>query len=57
MELVPLDPVEQILRLGMDGEDVSCGMDDLLAASKASAAGSEASVAECELCFEGDSEP
>lgn len=24
VELVPLDPVVQLLRLGMDGEDVSC---------------------------------
>lgn len=50
-------PVEQLLRLGMDGEDLSCGTDDLLAACNASVTVSEASDAEGELCFRGDSEP
>lgn len=43
-------PVEQLLRLGMDGEDLSCCMDDLLTAC-------DVSVAEGELCFGEDSEP
>lgn len=50
-------PVEQLLRLGMDGEDRSCGADDLLPACDASVAVSEASDAEGEFCFGGDSEP
>lgn len=45
-------PVEQLLRLGMDGEDLSCCMDDLLTA----VAVSEASAADGELCFVQDSE-
>lgn len=52
VEVVPLGPVEQPLRLGMDGEDLSCCMDDLLTACVAPAA-----VSEGELCFGGDSEP
>lgn len=47
-------PVEQLLRLGMDGEDLSGCMDDLLTACDASAA---VSVAEGELCFGLDSGP
>lgn len=56
-ELVPLDPVAQLLRLGMDGDDLSCFMDDLSIACDASVAVPEASVDESELCFGGDSEP
>lgn len=41
----------QLLRLGMDGEDVSCDR------VTDSAAISEVSVTEAELCFGGDSEP
>lgn len=37
----------------MDGEDLSCCMDDLLTA----VAASEASAADGELCFGQDSEP
>lgn len=43
-------PVEQLLRLGMDGEDLSCCMDDLLTAC-------DASVVNGKLCFGDDSEP
>lgn len=50
-------PVEQLLRLGMDGEERSCCKDDLPAACDASAAVSEASDADGEPCFGGDSEP
>lgn len=57
VELVPLDPVEQLLRLGMDGDDLSCCMDDLLTACDDSFAVSDASVADGELCFGDDSEP
>lgn len=50
--------MEQLLRLGMDGEDRSCWSDDLPTARDASAAAvSEASDAEGEPCFGGDSEP
>lgn len=56
VELAPLDPVEQLLRLGMDGEVLSCFTDDLLTTCDASVAVSEASVAEAELCFGEDSE-
>lgn len=44
VELVPLDPVEQLLRLGMDGEDLSGCIDELLPAC-------DTSVAAGELCF------
>lgn len=50
-------PVEQLLRLGMDGEFLSCCMDDLPAVCDASDAVSEASAVEGELCFGEDCEP
>lgn len=50
VELVPLTPVAQLLRMGMDGEDLSCCKDDL-------PPDCEASVADGELCFGDDSEP
>lgn len=49
--------MDKLLRLGMDGEDLSCCMDDLLTACDASVAVSEASAADGELCFGEDSEP
>lgn len=49
--------MEQLLRLGMDGDDLSCCMDDLLPACDDSFPVSDASVAEGALCFGGDSEP
>lgn len=45
------------LRLGMDGEDLSCCTDDLLTACGDPAAVSEASALDGELCFGVDSEP
>jgi len=44
-------PVAQLPRFGIDGENVSCCVDVLLAALPT------ASVAESELCFEADSDP
>lgn len=41
----------------MDGEVLSCWMDDLLTVSEASVVVSEASTAEDESCFVEDSEP
>lgn len=41
----------------MDGEVLSCWMDDLLTVSEASVVVSEASTAEDESCFGEDSEP
>lgn len=52
-----LIPVAQLLRLGMDGEVLSCWMDDLLTVSEASVVVSEASTAEDESSFGEDSEP
>lgn len=50
-------PVELPLTPGMDGEDLSCCMDDLLTICEASVAVSEASAADGELGFGEDSEP
>lgn len=49
--------MQLLLRLGVDGEDLSCCMDDLLTTCEASGAVSEASAADGELCFGEDSEP
>lgn len=50
VELVPLVPVEQVLRMGIDGEDLSSGNDELLTGCEGSPI-SEDSVVEEEFCF------
>lgn len=49
-------PAVQLLRLGMDGEDLNCFTDGLFAVSDASAATCKASAADGKLCCGEQSE-